>query len=158
MNRRHRRVEAIALCNELRWQRPDMSFGADLIAGFPGETEDMFQATLDLIADCGLTYLHVFPFSARPGTPAAKMSALPKAVVKERAKRLREAGDAALASHLDDHVGQRFTILTERGGLGHTEDFSQVHTGDAPAGLLIQRDIIASDGKKLIAAQAQSKA
>jgi threonylcarbamoyladenosine tRNA methylthiotransferase MtaB len=154
MNRRHRRVEAIALCNELRRQRPDMSFGADLIAGFPGETEEMFQATLDLIADCGLTYLHVFPFSARPGTPAAKMPALPKAVVKERAKRLRETGDAALAMHLARHVGRRLRILTERGGTGHTEDFSQVQTGDVPAGLLIERDIIASDGKKLIAAKA----
>jgi threonylcarbamoyladenosine tRNA methylthiotransferase MtaB len=157
MNRRHRREDAVALCADLRRLRPDISFGADLIAGFPGETEEMFQATLDLIADCGLTYLHVFPFSARPGTPAAKMPALPKAVVKERAKRLREAGEVALAAHLHGHVGRRLTILTERGGMGHTEDFSQVHTGDASVGLLIERDIIASDGKKLIAAQAKSQ-
>jgi threonylcarbamoyladenosine tRNA methylthiotransferase MtaB len=154
MNRRHRRGEAVALCADLRRLRPGISFGADLIAGFPGETEDMFQATLDLIADCGLTYLHVFPFSARPGTPAAKMPALPKTVIKERAKRLREAGDAALASHLARHVGRRLKILTERGGTGHTEDFAQVYVGDITPGLLIERDIVSSDGKKLIAAKA----
>ncbi len=153
MNRRHSRSDAIALCAELRHLRPDMVFGADLIAGFPGETEEMFQATLDLIADCGLTYLHVFPFSPRAGTPAAKMPMLPSAVVKDRAKRLRDAGDAALAAHLATHVGQRLSILTERGGTGRAEDFSLVHVGDVPAGLLIEKNIMASDGKKLIAAQ-----
>ncbi len=93
----------------------------------------MFQATLDLVAECGLTYLHVFPFSARPGTPAAKMPALPAVVVKERAKRLREAGDAALAAHLAAHVGKRLSILTERGGTGRAEDFSLVEVGDVSA-------------------------
>jgi threonylcarbamoyladenosine tRNA methylthiotransferase MtaB len=153
MNRRHLRRDAIDLCAELRRLRPDIVFGADLIAGFPGETEDMFQATLDLVQDCGLTYLHVFPFSARPGTPAAKMPTLPGAVIKDRAQRLRDAGDAALAAHLSRHIGKRLRILTERGGTGRAEDFSQVHVGDVLPGLLIEREIIASDGKKLIAAE-----
>jgi threonylcarbamoyladenosine tRNA methylthiotransferase MtaB len=151
MNRRHSRADAIKLCADLKQLRPDIVFGADLIAGFPGESEEMLQATLDLIADCGLTYLHVFPFSARPGTPAAKMPALPGAVIKQRAKRLRDAGDAALAAHLQKHVGQRLTILAERGGTGRAADFSLVDVGDMAAGVLIEREIIASDGKKLIA-------
>ncbi len=151
MGRRHSRGQAVDLCNELRKLRPDIVFGADLIAGFPGETEEMFQATLDLIADCGLTYLHVFPFSARPGTPAAKMPPLPGAVVKERAARLRAAGDAALAAHLAVLVGQRLTILTERGGKGRAADFSLVEVGDMPAGMLIEREVFASDGKILVA-------
>jgi len=151
MGRRHAREDAIKLCGELRRLRPGITFGADLIAGFPGETEEMFQATLDLIEDCGLTYLHVFPFSARPGTPAAKMPPLKGGVIKERAQRLRNAGDQALALHLQAKVGQRLQILTERGGTGRAEDFSQVQVGDVPAGLLIEREIIASDGKRLIA-------
>jgi threonylcarbamoyladenosine tRNA methylthiotransferase MtaB len=155
MNRRHLRADAIKLCADLRRLRPDIVFGADLIAGFAGETEAMFQATLDLIEECGLAYLHVFPFSARPGTPAAKMPSLPGAVIKERAKRLRDAGDAALAAHLARHVGQRVSILTERGGTGRAEDFSLVQVGDIAPGLLIDREIIASDGKKLIAVSEQ---
>ncbi len=153
MARRHALEDAIKLCTELRRLRPGIAFGADLIAGFPGETEDMFQATLDLIKDCGLIYLHVFPFSARPGTPAAKMPPLKGCVIKERAQRLRDAGDQALALHLRSKVGQRVQILTERGGSGRTEDFSQVQVGDVPAGLLIEREIIASDGKRLFAAK-----
>jgi threonylcarbamoyladenosine tRNA methylthiotransferase MtaB len=153
MGRRHSRAQAVELCANLKRLRPDTTFGADLIAGFPGETEEMFQATLDLIEECGLTYLHVFPFSARPGTPAAKMPALPGAVVKDRARLLRDAGDAALAAHLVQHVGRRLSILTERGGTGRAQDFSLVQVGDVPAGLLIEREICASDGKKLIAAK-----
>ncbi len=152
MNRRHLRGDAIELCANLRRLRPDIVFGADLIAGFPGETDEMFQATLDLVKECGLTYLHVFPFSARPGTPAAKMPAIQGAMVKDRARRLREAGDAALAAHLAVHVGKRLSILTERGGTGRAADFTLVQVGDVAAGLLIEKDIIASDGKKLIAA------
>ncbi len=154
MGRRHARRQAVDLCNALRRLRPDIVFGADLIAGFPGETEEMFQATLDLIADCGLIYLHVFPFSARPGTPAAKMPPLPGTIIKERAARLRAAGDEALAAHLASHVGQRLAILTERGGKGRTEDFSLVEVSDVPAGLISEREIVASDGKKLIAGRA----
>jgi threonylcarbamoyladenosine tRNA methylthiotransferase MtaB len=153
MGRRHSRAQAVEFCATLRQLRPDIVFGADLIAGFPGETEAMFQATLDLVKECGLTYLHVFPFSARPGTPAAKMPALPGAVIKERARRLRDAGDAALAAHLAAHVGKRLNILTERGGTGRAADFSLVQMGDVRPGLLIEREIAGSDGKKLIAAK-----
>ncbi len=97
MKRRHLRADAIAFCAEARRLRPDIVFGADLIAGFPTETEAMFQQTLDLVEECGLTHLHVFPFSPRPGTPAARMPQVAGAVVKERARRLRERGAAALA-------------------------------------------------------------
>ncbi len=92
MKRRHLRADAIAFCDTVRRLRPDMVFGADLIAGFPTETEDMFGNSLDLVDECGLTHLHVFPFSPRPGTPAARMPQLPHDVVKERARRLRERG------------------------------------------------------------------
>ena len=116
MKRRHSRADAIRLCAELRAARPEIVFGADIIAGFPTETEAMFARSLDLVAECGLTHLHVFPFSPRPGTPAARMPQLPGPVIKERARRLREAGAAALAAHLAAEVGARRRVLTERGG------------------------------------------
>ena len=105
MKRRHSRQDAIAFCDALRRLRPDMIFGADIIAGFPTETEDMFANSLALVEDCGLTHLHVFPFSARPGTPAARMPQLPREIVKERARRLRQQGALALQRHLDAEVG-----------------------------------------------------
>src|ERR1019366_3911238 len=100
MKRRHTRADVIAFCNQVRRLRPDVAFGADIIAGFPTETEVMFARSLDLVDECGLTQLHVFPFSARPGTPAARMPQLDRGIVKERAQRLRETGEAALARHL----------------------------------------------------------
>jgi threonylcarbamoyladenosine tRNA methylthiotransferase MtaB len=153
MARRHRRADAVVLCDELRRLRPGIVFGADLIAGFPGETDEMFQASLDLIKDCGLTYLHVFPFSARPGTPAAKMPSLKGGLIKDRAKQLRDAGDAALVQHLATHVGRRLNVLTERGGTARAEDFSLVDVGDRPAGQLLEVEITGSDGKRLRAAR-----
>jgi len=149
MARRHRRDEAVALCQSLLRARPDIVFGADLIAGFPGESDDMFANTLALVEDCSLTYLHVFPFSARAGTPAAKMQKLPGSVVKDRARLLREAGEAALASHLEKHIGKKLTVLTERGGLARTEDFSLVAVGDVEAGQMLEVEITGSDGKRL---------
>jgi len=101
MKRRHLRADAIAFCDEVRRLRPDTVFGADLLAGFPTETDGMFHNTLDLVEECGLTHLHVFPFSPRPGTPAARMPQLDRAVIKDRARRLRERGAAALRRHLD---------------------------------------------------------
>ena len=98
MKRRHRRADAIAFCAELRRLRPDMVFGADIIAGFPTETEEMFARSLDLVEECGLTYLHVFPYSPRPGTPAARMPQVAREVVKDRAKRLRQRGDDCAAA------------------------------------------------------------
>jgi threonylcarbamoyladenosine tRNA methylthiotransferase MtaB len=149
MKRRHRRADAIRLCAELRRLRPEIVFGADIIAGFPTETDAMFENTLALIADCSLTHLHVFPFSARPGTPAAKMPPVAPQIVKARAKRLRDAGDAALRSHLAAQTGKIFRVLTERGGTGHTEDFSRVNVGGIPPSLMIDVIIAGNDGKML---------
>ena len=118
MKRRHGRADTIAFCDEVRRRRPEAAFGADLIAGFPTETEAMFENSLALVADAGLSTLHVFPFSPRAGTPAAKMPQLPRAVVKERAARLRAHGAAALAARHDAMRGQRHTLLVEKAGLG----------------------------------------
>ncbi|MGH6853725.1 MAG: radical SAM protein, partial [Methylocella sp.] len=149
MKRRHRRADALRLCAELRRLRPNIVFGADVIAGFPTEAEAMFENTRKLIADCGLTHLHVFPFSARPGTPAAKMPLVAPELVKARAKRLREAGDAALRGHLDAQTGKALRVLTERGGTGLTEDFSRVKIGDVPPSQMIDVVIAGNDGKML---------
>src|SRR6202021_389614 len=105
MKRRHLRADAIAFCDQVRRLRPDVVFGGDIIAGFPTETEEMFSRSLDLVDDCGLTHLHGFPFSPRPGTPAARMPQVRRELVKERARRLRQKGDAALAAHLATQIG-----------------------------------------------------
>ncbi len=131
MKRRHSRADAIAFCDQVRRLRPDVVFGADIIAGFPTETEAMFARSLDLVDECGLTQLHVFPFSPRPGTPAARMPQLDRDIVKERARRLRDKGEAALARHLDAQVGARRLVLTERGGIGRTEQFTPVRLARA---------------------------
>jgi len=153
MKRRHRRADAIAFCAEVSRLRPDTVFGADLIAGFPTETEAMFQQTLDLVDECGLTHLHVFPFSPRPGTPAARMPQLDRAVIKERARRLRERGARALCRHLDAAVGTTRRVLTESEKAGHTEQFTKVLLA-APAepGNIIDLKIRAHDGRQLLAA------
>jgi threonylcarbamoyladenosine tRNA methylthiotransferase MtaB len=127
MKRRHRRDDAIRFCDEVRRLRPDVIFGADLIAGFPTETEDMFANTLDLVESCGLTYLHVFPFSPRKGTPAARMPQVDRPAIKERAIRLRTAGEAAHARYLDRLKGQRIEILMERDDIGRTPQYAEVH-------------------------------
>jgi threonylcarbamoyladenosine tRNA methylthiotransferase MtaB len=149
MKRRHRRADALRLCGELRRLRQDIVFGADLIAGFPTETEAMFQNTVSLVDDCGLTHLHVFPFSARAGTVAAKMAPVAPEIVKTRAKRLREAGDAALCSHLEAQTGKVFQVLTERGGIARTEDFTRVRIADQPPSRMIEARITGNDGRML---------
>jgi threonylcarbamoyladenosine tRNA methylthiotransferase MtaB len=149
MKRRHSRTDAVRFCATLRRLRPDLVFGADLIVGFPTETEAMFANTLELVADCGLTQLHVFPYSARPGTAAARMPAVAPAQARDRAERLRAAGDAARAARLAAHVGKVLTVLTERGGIGHTEDFSPVRIGAMQPSRLADFEIVASDGKIL---------
>src|SRR5439155_24222736 len=111
MKRRHSRADAISFCNEVRQLRPDVVLGADIIAGFPTETEAMFSRSLDLVEECGITHLHVFPFSPRPGTPAARMPQVARQVIKERAARLREKGAVALARHLDGEIGGRRSVL-----------------------------------------------
>src|SRR6202047_2212078 len=118
MKRRQRRADAIALCAQLRASRSDLVLGAGLIAGFPTETEEMFARSLDLVDACGLTHLHVFPFSPRPGTPAARMPQVRRDVVKERARLLRQKGEAALAAHLATQVGTRRHVLAESRKLG----------------------------------------
>jgi threonylcarbamoyladenosine tRNA methylthiotransferase MtaB len=150
MKRRHSRADAIAFCAQLRRLRPDTVFGADVIAGFPTETEDMFARSLDLVDDCGLTHLHVFPFSPRPGTPAAKMPQVARGVVKERAGRLRAKGAAALVRHLDGEVGRRRRVLMELGGIGRTERFTPVRVA-AIAGKFLDVTIAGHDGRQLLA-------
>lgn len=130
MKRRHLRDDAIRFCETVRGLRPDIAFGADIIAGFPTETEDMFQRSIELVDACGLSSLHVFPYSARPGTPAAKMPPVPADQIKDRARRLREKGAEALSRHLDRLVGSEQEILVERGGIGRTPCFTPVRVGD----------------------------
>jgi len=126
MKRRHSRADAIAAAWRARALRPEVALGADLIAGFPTETEDMFRRTLDLVAECGLAFVHVFPYSARPGTPAARMPQLPDPLVKERAARLRAAGEGALAADLSSRIGSETDVLLERPGIGRAEFYAAV--------------------------------
>jgi threonylcarbamoyladenosine tRNA methylthiotransferase MtaB len=153
MKRRHDRADAIRFCAEARALRPDVVFGADFIAGFPTETDAMFARSLDLVAECGLTHLHVFPFSARPGTPAARMPPVTREVVKERAKRLRAEGEVALRAHLASEVGKKRRVLTETDTLGRTEGFSVVRF-PAPVrpGAIVEATIAGHDGNTLLAA------
>lgn len=152
MKRRHGRADALKLVADVRAVRPDVAFGADLIAGFPTETEDMFRNTLDLVDEAGLAFLHVFPYSPRPGTPAARMPPVPKAEVRERAARLRAAGEAALARHLAAQVDRRVSGLVERPGLARAEDFSEIaFSGAAPAGEIQAFRVTGHDGRRLLA-------
>jgi threonylcarbamoyladenosine tRNA methylthiotransferase MtaB len=153
MKRRHMRTDAISFCQRVRRLRPDVVFGADIIAGFPTETEAMFASSLDLVDECGLTQLHVFPFSPRPGTPAARMPQVDRAVVKERARRLREKGEASLRAYLDREVGARRSVLVESHALGRTEQFMPVRLA-APVepGVIVDLAIKAHDGRQLLAA------
>jgi threonylcarbamoyladenosine tRNA methylthiotransferase MtaB len=127
MKRRHLRDDAIAFCTQARKLRPDMTFGADIIAGFPTETDAMFENALRMVADCDLTWLHVFPYSARKGTPAARMPAVNGRVIKERAAALRAAGDAQVQRHLAAQVGQYHEILMENANMGRTAQFAEVN-------------------------------
>jgi threonylcarbamoyladenosine tRNA methylthiotransferase MtaB len=153
MKRRHSRAQAIAFCRTLRRLRPDIVFGGDLIAGFPTETVDMFRRSLDLVEECDLTYLHVFPFSARPGTPAARMPQLDRATIKERARLLRERGTEALRRHLHREVGTTRRILAESASAGRTEHFTAVRfAAPVEPGGIVERTIAGHDGGQLLAA------
>ena len=153
MKRRHLRADAIAFCDQVRRLRPEVVFGGDIIAGFPTESEEMFTRSLDLVDECELTHLHVFPFSSRPGTPAARMPQLPGDLIKQRARRLREKGEAALRQHLDSEVGRLKRVLTEAGGIGRTEQFTPVKlAGAAARGLMLDLTVAGHDGRQLIAA------
>jgi threonylcarbamoyladenosine tRNA methylthiotransferase MtaB len=153
MKRRHARRDAISFCEQARRLRPDIVFGADIIAGFPTETEAMFARSLDLVDECGLTQLHIFPFSLRPGTPAARMPQVDRAVVKERARRLREKGEIALRAYLDREIGARRRVLVESHALGRTEQFMPVRlAGPVEPGVILDLAIKAHDGRQLLAA------
>jgi threonylcarbamoyladenosine tRNA methylthiotransferase MtaB len=153
MKRRHSRADAIAFCRTVRQLRPDMCFGADLIAGFPTESGAMFQRSLDLVEECALTYLHVFPFSPRPGTPAARMPQIERSIVKERARRLRERGVVALTRHLEGEVGAQRRVLVESQHAARTEQFTAVKLA-APRkpGIILDLRIAGHDGTQLLAA------
>ena len=152
MKRRHSRNDAIDLCRRLRDKRPEFAFGADLIAGFPTETDAMFENTLNAVEECGLDYLHVFPYSARPGTPAARMPQLSGDVVKARAARLRAVGAERLARRLDRHVGTTQTALMERGGKARLPDFAPIRVKgpELAPGALVELRLASRTDEELI--------
>jgi threonylcarbamoyladenosine tRNA methylthiotransferase MtaB len=149
MKRRHDRAGALATCVRARALRPGIALGADLIAGFPTESEAMFERSLSLIDEAGLDYLHVFPFSARAGTPAARMPQLRGDVIRARAARLRAAGAAALTRSLSARIGEVASVLMERNGIGHTEHYAPVRFSGATPGSLIKLRLGALDGDML---------
>ncbi len=151
MKRRHSREEAIAVARRARALRPEVALGADLIAGFPTEDEDMFRRSLDLVAECGLAFVHVFPYSPRPRTPAARMPQLPDPVVKERAARLRAAGEAALAAELAARVGGETDVLIERPGLGRAAYYAAVgFAAPGAVGSVARMRITGASGRQLV--------
>jgi threonylcarbamoyladenosine tRNA methylthiotransferase MtaB len=153
MKRRHLRADSIRFCQDVRRLRPDIVFGADIIAGFPTETEAMFENTLVIVEECGLTHLHVFPFSPRKGTPAARMPQVPRAIVKERAARLRAMGQAAYRAHLAALADTEQAILVERPGIGRTEGFTLARIdGDAAPGTIVTHVVTGHDGTMLATA------
>jgi threonylcarbamoyladenosine tRNA methylthiotransferase MtaB len=150
MKRRHLRADAVRFCEEARRLRPDVVFGADLIAGFPTESDEMFENTLDLVDACDLTYLHVFPFSPRKGTPAALMPQVNGRIIKQRAQRLRHEGARALGRFLDGQIGREAEILFERGNAGRTEQFAETDINVAgEPGTLRRVKIVGHDGRRL---------
>jgi len=150
MKRRHSRQQAIDFCAHVQRLRPDTALGADIIAGFPTETEEMFARSLDLVEECGLTFLHVFPYSPRPGTPAARMPQVPTSLVKDRARRLREAGDAALRRRCDTEIGTTRQVLIESDTQGRTEHFLPVAISGETPGAVRTLVIKGSDGARLV--------
>jgi threonylcarbamoyladenosine tRNA methylthiotransferase MtaB len=152
MKRRHLRDDAIRFCEDARRVRPEMTFGADIIAGFPTETEAMFENSLALVEECDLTWLHVFPYSARPGTPAARMPAVAGPEIKERAARLRAAGGAQVAKHLEAQQGTSHRILMESPTMGRTEQFTEVTFGQEQVeGAIVDATIKGMQGTQLVA-------
>ncbi|MGK7753368.1 MULTISPECIES: tRNA (N(6)-L-threonylcarbamoyladenosine(37)-C(2))-methylthiotransferase MtaB [unclassified Roseovarius] len=152
MKRRHLRDDAIRFAEEARALRPDMTFGADIIAGFPTETEAAFENSLRLVEECGLTWLHVFPYSPRPGTPAARMPQVDGRAIKERAARLRAVGAARVARHLDEQQGRVHRVLLENARMGRTEQFTEVTFGsDQPEGQIVSARVTGHDAARLTA-------
>jgi len=150
MKRRHARADAIRFCAQVRSLRPDVTFGADIIAGFPTETEAMFCRSLDLVESCDLTFVHAFPYSPRPGTPAARMPQVASGVIKDRARRLREAGSRALQWRLAAEVGAQREVLIESSARGRTEHFLPVDVRGEKPGAVRQMTIAGEDGRQLL--------
>ncbi|WP_407186564.1 tRNA (N(6)-L-threonylcarbamoyladenosine(37)-C(2))-methylthiotransferase MtaB [Bradyrhizobium centrosematis] len=151
MKRRHSRQDVLRFCEQVRRLRPDVVFGADIIAGFPTETDAMFSRSLDLVEECGLTFLHVFPYSPRPGTPAARMPQVAGSAIKERARRLRAVGEAALRKRLQAEIGATRGVLIESEGQGRTEHYLPVAIAGERVGSVVALRIAGSDGERLIA-------
>jgi len=153
MKRRHLRDDAIRFAEAARKLRPDMTFGADIIAGFPTETEQHFENSLRLVEDCHLTWLHVFPYSPRPGTPASRMPQVHGTAIKARAARLRAAGAARVALHLAEQQGRRHAVLMESPRMGRTEQFTEVlFDSDRPEGQIVHATVTGQTGTQLVAA------
>jgi threonylcarbamoyladenosine tRNA methylthiotransferase MtaB len=151
MKRRHLRQHAIDFCAQVRRLRPDIVLGADIIAGFPTETDEAFKRSEDLIEECGLTFLHVFPYSPRPGTPAARMPQVTSGLIKARAKRLRAAGEGAFRRRLESEIGKTRDVLIESEKLGRTEHYLPVAiVGEAP-GIVRRLTIAGHDEARLLA-------
>jgi threonylcarbamoyladenosine tRNA methylthiotransferase MtaB len=156
MKRRHSRADAIAAARRARALRPEVALGADLIAGFPTETEEMFRRSLDLIWECGLAFVHVFPYSARPGTAAARMPQLPDPLIKERAARLRAAGEAALAAECSSRIAAETDVLIERPGMGRAEFYVPVNFATPGVeGSVRRMRLVGSSGRQLIGVPVQ---
>jgi threonylcarbamoyladenosine tRNA methylthiotransferase MtaB len=156
MRRRHSRTDAITAARRARTLRPEVALGADLIAGFPTESGEMFRRSLDLIAECGLAFVHVFPYSPRPGTPAARMPQLPNSVIKERAARLRTEGETALAAVLSSRVGSETDVLIERPGMGRAKFYATVNfTAAGAEGSVRRMRLVDSSGRALIGVPVQ---
>ena len=156
MKRRHLRDDTIQFCNEVRENRPDIVFGADIIAGFPTETDAMFENSLRIVDECDLTHLHVFPYSPRPATPAAKMPQVNGKTIKDRARQLREKGEAQLTTHLEKSVGSDASILVERllddgTRLGRTEQFTLTRLNQGQEGEIINARITGRTDNELVA-------
>ena len=150
MKRRHSRQQSVDFCAQVRRLRPDIVFGADIIVGFPTETDDMFARSVDLVEDCGLTLLHVFPFSPRPDTPASRMPQVEGRAIKDRAGRLREAGEAALRRRLELEVGATRDVLIEGATQGRTEHFLPVAIAGEKPGAVLQKVVTSHDGARLL--------
>ncbi len=152
MKRRHLRDDAIRFCEDARKLRPDMTYGADIIAGFPTETDAMFANSLALVDDCHLTWLHVFPYSPRPGTPAARMPQVDGRLIKDRAAQLRAAGQARVAAHLDAQIGKTHQVLMENPRMGRTAQFAEVvFADDQPESQIVTAQIVGAIGHQLTA-------
>ncbi len=150
MKRRHAREDSIAFCHDLKSRRKDMVFGADIIAGFPTETDEMFENSMKLVDECGLTFLHVFPYSPRPGTPAARMPMMEKDIIKRRAALLRAKGEQRLQQFLRAQIGSKQPVLVETPSTGRTPQFAMTRFAQhMTPGALVNVDVVGAQATHL---------